>query len=85
MASGKAIDEQYKDCWAPRPSLSSTATAPSGQHTPPSNAQSRFDFDDDFDPNDVPVSHPVNRGLGQIKAGRGGLRPPDSDEDDDYM
>ena len=82
MASGKAVDEQYAD-WreVTVPSARKEAQpviAPTRQSQP---------FDEDYDPNDIDVVRPPNRGRGApiITAGPSGFRPPiDSEDEDDY-
>ena len=61
MASGSAIDEQYKECWA--------AKLPSYQETvSPAPPQQRWDrpVDGEYDPNDVPVSQLQKRSRNNI-------------------
>lgn len=82
MASGSAIDEQYKECWecwvTKLPTYEELIRPDVPTWTGPE--------DGDFDPNDVPTSQlQTRRQRPRVVAGPSGLRPPmdSSDEDDD--
>ena len=87
MAAGKAIDEQHKDCWAPKPSIPSVLSYDQqAKYTSEQPSRGLVGFDEDYDPNDVAVSRPLGRNFTNVVAGPSGLRPPGSDDDDDdYM
>ena len=80
MASGNAIDEQYKETWKRKPRTYEQTVRPIAQ------TWSRPD-DEDYDPNDINPAH--LQSLAQrprVTAGPSGLRPPmdSSDDDDDF-
>lgn len=79
MASGNAIDEQYKDVWATQEAMLDARKRDKAAEVNPQSTET-----EDFDPNDV-IIPPTSIGRGGFDDVPGTLRPPmdDDSEDDD--